>query len=70
MERRVYVIPESAGVVFLSGSSLLLTGALLAHRTNGSKGRADPDRAIRDSQDKDSLFADLVAANRIWPIKA
>ena len=51
---------------FLSGSSLLLTGALLGAsdemEAKVEQGQAVPASA---SQDKESLFSDLVAANRI-----
>jgi ribulose-5-phosphate 4-epimerase/fuculose-1-phosphate aldolase len=54
---------------FLSGSSLLLTGALL-DATNEAEAKsaplpASPEPVPQDKQDKDSLFADLVTANHI-----
>jgi len=54
---------------FLSGSSLLLTGALLG-ATKDAEGKpaplaATPEPAPQEKQDKDSLLADLVTANHI-----
>ena len=54
---------------FLSGSSLLLTGALLG-ATEEAKAKpaldpAPPEAVPQDKQDKDALLADLVTANHI-----
>ena len=51
---------------FLSGSSLLLTGALLG-ASEEMEAKEEQTRIAPSAtpQDKDSLFADLVAANRI-----
>ena len=51
---------------FLSGSGLLLTGALLgaSEETHATEEQTRIPQSTTP-QDKDSLFADLVAANRI-----
>jgi hypothetical protein len=54
---------------FLSGSSLLLTGALLGAAEESKAGTlplpAPPEPVPQQKQDKDALFADLVTANHI-----
>jgi len=52
---------------FLSGSSLLLTGALLgtAEEAKTAPAPAPPEAVPQDKQDKDALLADLVTANHI-----
>jgi ribulose-5-phosphate 4-epimerase/fuculose-1-phosphate aldolase len=52
---------------FLSGSSLLLTGALLgaAEEAKGAPVPAPPEAVPQEKQDKDALLADLVTANHI-----
>jgi len=50
---------------FLSGTSLLLTRALLGATEEATAKPAPPEAVPQEKQDKDSLLADLVTANHI-----